>query len=252
MTAIILAAGFSTRLYPLTEKMPKGLLDMGGKQIASFAADDLVSQKEIGKKYLITSSCFASAYRKWIDTNYPDSIELLENGVTCSDDKLGAIGDLLYAIREKGIVDDLLVMPSDTLTSLKLKEFLAVSKGRDGVTTAVFKTDDTLKIAGRLGCAVLDSDRITRFVEKPENPPSSYMAVPYYFFPKKTLPLIIQYGKGDNALDSPGSILAWLTGKVPVYAYEVRGFYHDVGTPQDYGSLKNTWGTISPTDHIIL
>lgn len=233
-------------MYPLTEKMPKGLLDMGGKQIASFAADDLIDQKGIGKKYLITSSCFASFYRKWIDANYPGSIELLENGVTCIDNKLGAIGDLLYAIREKGIVDDLLVMPSDTLTSLKLMEFLAFAQSRDGVTTAVFETDDTSKIAGRLGCAVLEDDRITRFVEKPEDPPSRFMAVPYYYFPQNTLPLVSQYEKEGNALDSPGSILAWLTGKVPVYAYQVKGFYYDVGTPQDYDSLRNTLGNSIP------
>lgn len=242
MTAIILAAGFSTRLYPLTEKLPKGLLDMDGKQIASFAADDLMEQKEVGTKYLVTSSCFGSQYRAWIDANYRNSIELVENGVTCIDDKLGAIGDLLYVIREKGITDDLLVMPSDTLTSLKLREFLAFAKSHNGVTTAVFETDDRSKIAGRLGCAVLDVERIVRFIEKPENPPSPYMAVPYYFFPENTLPLISQYGKEGNALDSPGSILAWLTGKIPVYAYQVKGYYHDVGTPQDYRSLRSTFG----------
>lgn len=238
MIAIILAAGFSTRLYPLTKEIPKGLLPMGNRKIASSVVDDLLCQSGINKTYLITSSCFAKQYRTWLDSNYNGKINLLENGVMCIDKKLGAIGDLLHIINTEHIDDDILVTPSDTLTSLRLHDFLAFFRTRGGVTTAVYETDDRAKIAGRLGCAVLEGDRISRFVEKPLNPPSLYMAVPYYIFPRKTIPLIRQYQVEGNALDSPGSIISWLTAKIPVYAYRVNGYYHDVGTPEIYRTLQ--------------
>lgn len=240
MKAIILAAGFSTRLYPLTRSFPKGLLPIWGKQIASFMAEGVAARPEISDIYLITSSCFTAQYREWLARNWDGRIKLIENGVSCLEKKLGAVGDLLYALDREKIDDDILVAPSDTLASLDIGSFLAFFRARGSVTTAVYRTDDLSKIAGRLGCAVLDGDRITRFVEKPAQPPSPYMAVPYYAFPKATLPLIRQYAKEGNALDSPGSIIAWMTQKVPVYAYEVKGYYWDVGTVAVYEALKKS------------
>lgn len=239
MIAIILAAGFSTRLYPLTKDVPKGLLQMGKKQIASYAVDNLVHNPDISKIYLVTSSCFSKQYREWINANYKGRISFIENGVTCMDEKLGAIGDLLYAVGKEKINEDLLVVPSDTLVSLDIRDLISFFKMYNGITTAVYETDDKDKIANRLGCAVLDGVRITKFVEKPANPPSLFMGVPYYLFPKHTLHLIEDYRKDGGSLDSPGSIISWLIGKTPVYAFRVNGFYYDVGTVNVYNQLKD-------------
>jgi len=244
MITIILAAGFSTRLYPLTKDVPKGLLSMGQKQIASYVVEDVLSQTTIQKTYLITSSCFVPSYQTWVNNNYKDKIEVMENGVTSLDKKLGAIGDLLYVIRKKKIKDDILVVPSDTLTSLKLKDFLAFFLQHKSVTTAVYKTDDKANIAGRLGCAVLKNERIVKFVEKPASPPSLYMAVPYYVFPASTISEIEEYEKRGGVLDSPGSILSWFVEKIPVYAYKVKGYYYDVGTPQVYRELREKFNRV--------
>lgn len=240
MKAIVLAAGFSTRLYPMTKNFPKALLPVGNKTIVSYVIEEILAIKEIDEIYLVTNDCFYRHFLDWQEKNYPKKkIKIINNNVSCSDKRLGAIGDLNYVLEKLAFKDDVLVVASDTLTSLKVKDFVFFFKKNRGVVTGIFKAQKKSEIANRLGCAVVKGNKLVGFVEKPDNPPSLYMAVPYYIFPKESLSLINQYFKIGKNLDSPGSILTFLIGKIPTFVYrQDDGYYFDVGTSDVYDRVK--------------
>ncbi len=242
MKTIILAAGFSTRLYPITKNFPKALLKVGNKSVIDFVTDEIVSNKEIDEICLVTNHGFYHFFEKWKKQNYPDvKIKLIDNGVNLPDKRLGAIGDLNFVLEKTKWSDDLLVVASDTLGSLKIKDFIAFFNKNRGVATIIFKAKDKSEITGRLGCATISGDKLIGFTEKPLQPESLFTGVPYYIFPKESLGLIQEYTKLAKNLDSPGSILSWLIGKIPIYAYRIKeGYYFDVGTIVTYNKVRNS------------
>ncbi len=247
MKAVILAAGFSTRLFPLTKNFPKGLLKIKDKPIVSYVTEDLLRTKDITETVLISNDCFSHLFRNWINQEHKGKITVLNNRVTCLEKRLGAIGDLLFALHETGWNDDVLVTTSDTLSSLRMTDFISFYKKHNTIVTAIYKTNDINKIAGKLGCAVIKEDKLIDFIEKPETPPSLYMGVPFYIFPKKTLSLIKVYANEGNILDAPGSILSWFLTKESIYAFKVKGYYFDVGTVEVYKTLQTRF--LTEKDH---
>ena len=241
MKAIILAAGFSTRLYPVTKNFPKALLPIGNKTIVSYVVEEILAIKQIDEICLITNHCFFQLFKDWKEKNFPKKkIQIINNKVDCLEKRMGAIGDLNFVLEKTGWQDDILVVASDTLTSLKINKLLAFFKKNRGVVTGVFKAKDKSEIAHRLGCALIKENRLDGFIEKPTHPQSLYMGVPYYIFPKESLPLVRQYAKIGKNLDSPGSILTYLIGKIPTYAYrQDDGYYFDVGTVETYNTVKH-------------
>lgn len=246
MRAIILAGGFSTRLYPLTHNFPKGLLPLGGRELAAYVADDILQTPAVSETALVTTACFEAAFADWAHKRYPDKIKLISNGVSCLEERLGAIGDLLFALEKTGWDDDILVATSDTFSSLKTADFVSFFNRHHGVTTAVHLTSSPAVIANRLGCATVEGERITAFVEKPAIPPSLHIGVPFYIFPKASLSLIRKYRDEGNKLDAPGSIIGWFLKRGPVYGYPLKGYYFDVGTPQAYRALEAVLASKTP------
>jgi glucose-1-phosphate thymidylyltransferase len=240
MKAVIVAAGFSTRLYPLTEHFPKGLLEINHKAITGYVVDNLVQLSPQLETVLVTNHRYFDHFQSWVTKHYPHApIEVIDDGTQHPDERLGAIGDLEFVIEQKGWQDeDLLVLASDTLTTLNLTEFIAFFHQHRGVINAVFDTKDKEVIREKLGCVILDGDNIIEFQEKPAEPKSTITSVPFYIFPKEASVLIGEYKAQGHSTDAPGSIIAWLIGKVPVYAFMTRGYYHDVGTKEVYDKLS--------------
>jgi glucose-1-phosphate thymidylyltransferase len=244
MKALILAAGFSTRLYPLTENFPKGLLEVNGKPIISYLLDELVKLPEIDETALVTNQRVYSHYQKFIAENDDYfHITLVNNEVEKKDQRLGAIGDLLYSLDVLGWDDDLLVIPSDTLVSLDLKKLLDFYKRKKTFVNVVYDAGDKEIIKGKLGCAEVQGDKLVGFEEKPADPKSTWQSVPIYVYPQKTLNLIRKYAQDkSNNLDSPGAIIPYLLKYVPISAYKMKdGFYYDVGTHQILEDLQKSF-----------
>jgi glucose-1-phosphate thymidylyltransferase len=242
MNCLILAAGFCTRLFPITEYFPKALLTVGGRPILDYILRDAVNHPEIEKIALITNHRYPDIFRTWLAATYPKvKITVIDNGVMTPETRLGAIGDLDYALKKLKWQDDLLVLASDTIATLRLFRFLHFFKINRGVINAVFDTHDTEVIRKKLGCIVADGHTITTFVEKPEQPPTTLTSIPFYIFPKETLRYISAYMNSGNSVDAPGSIISWLVGQVPCFAYKLeRGFYFDVGTIEVYNRLAKS------------
>ena len=242
MHCIILAAGFATRLYPLTLHFPKALLPIKGKAIVDYLIEDVTKQKEITNITLVTNNAFFSLFQKHARNAFPTTpISVLNNGITDESQKNGAIKDLAYVLNTQKIDDDILVLASDTYTSLKLQDFIRYYRQFKSITTAVFDGKDVERIRNKLGCALVEKGRLIQFIEKPENPGSTLMAIPFYIIPQKKLPLIAEYLEGNNA-DAPGRFLAWAIKREMLYAMNIgTGYYYDIGSKEVYLTVSTSF-----------
>lgn len=241
MHCIILAAGFATRLYPLTKNVPKALLPVKGRALVDYLVEDALKQKEISQITLITNERFYRLFQKHIQNAFPQkNIEVLSNAITDESHKNGAIKDWQYVIEKKNIQEDIVVLASDTYTSLKLQDFIRFFQQFKSITTAVYDGKDVERIRNKLGCAIVQKNKLISFVEKPANPPSTFMAIPFYVIPHNQISLISSYLEGNNA-DAPGNFISWAVKNDAVYAYNMgTGYYYDIGTQEQYEKIKSS------------
>ncbi len=247
MTAIILAAGYATRLYPLTRDFPKTLLPVAGRPILEYTLDKLAECQDIERIYIVTNLKFHSHFHDWqwdyrsrAGMNQP--IEILNDGTSSNEDRLGSIGDLLYAIESRGIDDDVLVICSDKIFEFSLSAFVDYFKQKRAPANTGFDTGDLEIIKDRHGCLVLDrNNRIIEFQEKPAEPKSTIESVAFYIYPKEVIPLIKRYLEEGNNRDAPGFLAQWVAKIMPVYAYLFAGECHDVGTIESYKDVDRLY-----------
>ena len=239
MKAVILAAGYATRLYPLTHDRPKHLLEVGGRPILDLLLDRLPVE-ELETVYVVTNSKFAPRFREWAES-HPAGIEVIDDGTTSDDDRLGAIGDLQLVI-STGIDDDLLVAAGDSLFSDPLDGFVRFARERAAPVIAAYDVGDLEEIK-RLSAIEVDEDsRVTSFQEKPERPTSTLAGIALYFYPRSMLPLVAEYLEAGNNPDQPGRLLQWLHERTPVYAWLVPGRWFDIGTPETLAEAERELG----------
>jgi len=237
--AVILAAGYATRLYPLTLDRPKHLLEVGGRPILDLLLDRLPVE-ELETVYVVTNSKFAPRFREWAES-HPAGIEVIDDGTTSDDDRLGAIGDLQLVISTQ-IDDDLLVAAGDSLFSDPLDGFVRFARERAAPVIAAYDVGDLEEIK-RLSAIEVDEDsRVTSFQEKPERPTSTLAGIALYFYPRSMLPLVAEYLEAGNNPDQPGRLLQWLHERTPVYAWLVPGRWFDIGTPETLAEAERELG----------
>lgn len=235
MDCILLAAGYATRLYPLTKDKPKALLTMGNKTILDLVLEKVGKIKEINNIYIVTNHRFANQFEEWAkDCNYTKNIEILDDGTTNNDNRLGAIGDMKYVIDQKKITDEIFVLASDNIFDFELTDMMDIyhDKNADVISAHYIEDKNTLKAMGVLELG--QDNRVVSFEEKPAEPKSHYGAPPFYIYRKETLALIDQYLKEGNNPDAPGHFVPWLITKAPVYAYTFDVMTIDIGTPDSY------------------
>ena len=236
MNALILAAGYATRLYPLTLNKAKPLLKVGGKPIIEWLIDNLGSVGGLGTIYIVTNAKFAndfSGFAKAMEAKHPGmQIKVINDGSTSDEDKLGAIGDInLVLTRENLTSDDLLVIAGDNLFEQALDEFVNVAKSSDA-TVAVHDVGD-LEAIKKYGTITVDSEGvITSFEEKPEKPKSTLASVALYYYSREVLPLFTTYLAAGNNPDQPGRFLQWLYSRKPVNTFQIKGRWLDIGSKE--------------------
>ncbi len=235
MKCILLAAGYATRLYPLTKDRPKALLQLGKKTILDRLMDKIEEINKIDEVYIVTNHVFADVFTEWAKSycgRLP--VKVLDDGTTTNDNRLGAIGDMHYVIKEENITDEIFVLASDVIFDFSLQGLFDLydTCGSDVISAHYVESIETLQ---QMGVLSLDDDgRVTEFEEKPKNPKSHYGAPPFYLYRKSTLALINQYLEEGNNPDAPGYFIPWLIDHTDVYAYKFDEDITDIGVPSAY------------------
>ena len=232
MKAVILAAGYATRLYPLTLNRPKALLDVAGRPMVEHLLEQLEGVEGLDGIYLVTNSKFAGAFRDWAAAWGGAEVRIVDDGTVDEESKLGAIGDLDLAISEAAIDDDLIVLAGDNLFSESLAPFAEFARSKHAPALGVYDVGD-LEAIRRYNAIELDEDdRLTFFEEKPAEPRSTLTGIALYFYPRESLALIDEYLEAGNNPDQPGRLVQWLYPRVPVYAWLVPGRWYDIGSAE--------------------
>jgi glucose-1-phosphate thymidylyltransferase len=232
MKAVILAAGYATRLYPLTVDRPKALLDVGGRPMVEHLLQRLEGVAELDGIYLVTNSKFADTFRDWATGWAGSEVWIVDDGTADEETKLGAIGDLELTIRESAIDDDLIVLAGDNLFSESLAPFAEFASEKNAPALGVYDVGDLDAIRRYNAIELDEDDRLTFFEEKPANPRSTLTGIALYFYPRHSLGLVGEYLETGNNPDQPGRLVQWLYPRVPVYAWRVPGRWYDIGSAE--------------------
>lgn len=237
MKVIILCAGYATRLYPLTKDKPKPLLTVAEKPIVEYLLEEIKDVKEIDHVYFVTNDRFSSHFQEWQQSyQYHKPITIVNDKTTSNDDRLGAIGDMLFTIEGMSIDDDLLVIAGDNIFDINMNEFLAfANQNKPYASMAAFDIKDK-ELAKQYGIVAIDeASQVVNFLEKPDNPPSTLASLALYFFPQSSLPKFKEYIDAGNNPDQPGKYIAWLSKNDKVYCFSFAGTWFDIG---DFDSLE--------------
>ena len=236
MKVIILAAGYATRLYPLTLTQPKPLLPVAGKPMIEYVLDNLTPIGGIDRVYIVTNNKFAGHFQKWSDhyraTGSKLNFTTVNDGSTDDTNKLGAIGDIHFVLKSQNVDDDLIVVAGDNLFSEKLGDFGKYCRGKNAPVLAVYDVGDLEQIKKYNSISTDATGRITFFEEKPKNPTSTLTGIALYYYPKSTIPFIKQYIAADNNPDQPGLLVQWLYSRTAVYTWRVPGIWLDIGSKE--------------------
>jgi glucose-1-phosphate thymidylyltransferase len=228
MKAVILAAGYATRLRPLTDDVPKHLLPIGGRPMLDWVLDRVREVEEVDALHLVTNSRFAPVFRSWAETQ---SVTVHDDGTSSNEGRLGAVGDLRLLVEEAGLDDELLVLAGDNLFEFSLPRFVEWWRAKPQPSSAVPLHDvGDRELATHYGIAATDvEDRVVRFVEKPSDPPSTLASTLVYLLPPEHVRLVRTYLDEGQSPDNAGSFLGWLSQREPVYGYRFEGAWYDIG-----------------------
>lgn len=236
MNILILAAGYATRLYPLTLNKAKPLLEVAGKPMIEWVLDNLAPIPDINKVCIVTNNKFAADFQAWADEYVKRQpklhFEVINDGSTSDEDKLGAIGDIHFTITSRNLFDDdLLVVAGDNLFSQPVPGFAEHAKAFPA-TLALYDVGDPEAIKKYNNVTTDATGRITHFEEKPQNPSGTRTGIALYYYRKDVLPLVETYKNEGNNMDQPGRLIQWLYPRVEVNTWQVPGTWFDIGSKE--------------------
>jgi glucose-1-phosphate thymidylyltransferase len=242
MKLLVLAAGYATRLRPLTDHVAKPLLPVKGRPMIDHVLASFHGCPEIDEVYVVTNHRYAESFERWAVTatahhnGWP--IRVFDDGTHTNEDRLGAIGDINFVIDQSKVDDDLIIVAGDNLFTQSLTGFAAAAQ-KLGVLVGVFDVGDLVTISQYASVTLDSNQRIIAFEEKPQQPTSTLAAVALYHYPRMALPLIKQYIAEGNNADQPGRLVQWLVQRLPVYAYPIGGQWLDIGSKESYQAAQS-------------
>ena len=241
MKCVILAAGYATRLYPLTENFPKPLLEVAGKPILDWLIDDMAGTGMVEEYIVISNHKFAHIFEEWAAKKSDATIRVIDDGTTSNETRLGAVKDIQFAIEQLQLDDDLLVMAGDNLLDFSLGEFMRYGKEKNATCVMRYYEASEARLH-KTGVIEIDAnDGIISFEEKPAQPKSHWCVPAFYYYTREDSRLIKKGIESGCGTDAPGSFIAWLSGQTKVYAWEMPGRRYDIGNLESYEEVKQNY-----------
>jgi len=229
MKALVLAAGYATRLYPLTLDRPKALLEVGGKPMLDHVVERLLPMGVDGL-IVVTNAKFTPHFEQW--ARGKADVTVVDDGTTSNDDRLGAIGDIGFVLDRLGLDEELVVVAGDNLFSDDISGFTVYGREVEAPVLAVHDVGDLSRMGEYNQVEVDDQGRIVFFEEKPTDPRTTFAGVALYYYPRHTLPLVRDYLADGNNPDQPGRLVEWLYPRTPVYTWRLPGRWYDIGSTE--------------------
>ena len=238
MTGIILAAGYATRMYPLTLNFPKPLLEVGGKKIIDHLLED-GERSGVERFVVVSNHKFISLFREWAEGK--ENVMVLDDGSVDNEHRIGAVKDIEFAIEKAGINDDTLILAGDNVLDFSLSSFIEYGKAKG--TSCIMRHRETDKARLRkTGVVTIDqSDLVLSMEEKPKEPKSEWAVPPFYYYVKEDLPLIKEGIENGCGTDAPGSFVSYLAERRPVHAFLMPGKRFDVGSIEGYEKIRKEY-----------
>lgn len=240
MKCLILAAGYATRLYPLTENFPKPLLEVGNKTILDWLIDDIDSCGAVDEYVVISNHKFAHHFENWAANN-PHRITVVDDGTRSNDTRLGAVCDIQFAIDALKLDDDMLVIAGDNLLDFSLTKFVEYAKNKQTSCIMRYYEPTTARLNKSGVVSIDENDKILFMEEKPAEPKSNWCAPPFYFYTRGDARLVKKGIEAGCGIDAPGSFIAWLCTQTEVHAMEMPGKRYDIGNLESYESVKKEY-----------
>ena len=241
MKCLFLAAGYATRLYPLTENFPKPLLEVAGKPILDWLIDDMTQSGLVDEFIVISNHKFAHIFEDWAAKHTQLSIKVIDDGTNSNETRLGAVKDIQFAIEQLQLDDNLLVMAGDNLLDLSLADFIRYAIGKQATCIMRYYEANEVRLHKSGVAEVAADDRVLSFVEKPAEPRSHWCVPAFYYYIREDSHKIQQAIDNGCGTDAPGSFISWLCGQTNVYAWEMPGQRYDIGNLESYEQVKRVF-----------
>ncbi len=240
MKCLVLAAGYATRLYPLTQNYPKPLLKIKDKTILDLLIDDIETTKEVSEYIVITNHKYYNHFLEWAKTKSVN-ISIVDNGTETNETRLGAVKDIQFAIKQKNIKEDFLIIAGDNVLDFSLRHFINYAKNKK--TSCVMRyyepSFEKLKKCGVL--TVNNDDLVTDMTEKSLTPATNWCCPPFYLITKDDLALIDIAIERGCSVDAPGSLIVWLCKHTLIHALEMQGKRYDIGNLESYEKVQREY-----------
>lgn len=244
MKCLILAAGYATRLYPLTENFPKPLLEVCGKTILDWLVDDIDTAGLVDEYIVISNHRFAEHFEKWAKTK-KQKITVVDDGTCTNETRLGAVKDIQFAIDQLGLDDDMLVIAGDNVLDFSLTRFVAYAQEKKTPCILRYFEPSHEKLL-KCGVVTVDEDqRILNMTEKSPTPATHWCCPPFYYYTRQAALMVQQAIEDGCGVDAPGSFIAWLCKQMPVHAMEMPGKRYDIGNLESYEQVKTQYKGIN-------
>ncbi len=239
MINIVLAAGYATRLYPLTENFPKPLLEIGGTTILDRMMADIDGIPEITGHIIVSNHKFIDHFNKWLETApYEKPITIIDDGSTDNEHRIGAVNDLLAALEIGDVKEDIMVVAADNVLDFSFDGFVEYFKEKQ-TSLIMCHQEPSLKALQKTGVVCLDADNlVTLMEEKPHEPKSNWAVPPFYIYRAEELDMIRGAVDDGCGYDAPGNLAHYMCERTPMHAYPMPGRRHDIGDMESYNKVK--------------
>jgi len=243
LKALILCAGFATRLYPLTKNKPKALLEVKGKTILGYIIEKLEKIPEVDEIFIITNNKFSLAFEQWTEENkFSKKIIIINDFTMTEEDKLGAVGDIQFAVEEQKVIDDLMVVAGDNLFEYSLNNLFKFFEEKNSSALACKKFASIEILAGKYGVVELDDkNKIIGFEEKPKSPKTLIGATGCYVFKKEDLQLLKPFLKEKHNPDNSGEFIKYLAERRDVFGFVFSERWYDIGSFEELGKAREVF-----------
>jgi len=233
LKAVIPAAGYGTRLYPLTKETPKALIEVGSRPVIEYVLERIEAIGEIDTVFIVTNALYYRKFKEWLrffDEMTALEVKIINDHTKSNEDRLGAIGDKLLAIKKGRIDDDVLDISSDNLFDFGLLNALKAFREKNGSVIGLYDVKSKY-LARHYGIVAVDAeDKVVSFQEKPENPPSTLASIGIYFYQREHVPLFKEYVELGHGKDAPGYFIEWLHKRADVFGHVFKGKWFDIGS----------------------